>query len=362
MEKYFEKEECKNVVKKKITNIEDDLFDYCFTIVDRDEIDILQLSKHLNTQLEYVVNTLYLKFKENEDYITHPLFVITYQCLLRLCAIIDNEQSRLIMKYCIQINAVTRKKLYSDLHKLEVQLVERAYEEKPRNEIVYIAKEFTQRTTNIHKIGITDDKKKRESSMNTSHSQGISIIFEKKVTNKSLVEHIVHKILAKYHYSKEFFSNKESYSQSIIHLVGEFISTLDSSWESISHEDLVAKIIENISKPIDTECKSMEQQDQIKLQEVVPVVKLDANPFCNFVTYRCVVDIGNENWKIFTTTLLAEYQTYIGVTLNLTPKQRGEFYKYIDRITKFNKERKITIGDINGRGWIGLKLRTENDL
>jgi hypothetical protein len=324
----FDKEECKTIVKNSITNLDDNLFDYCFTIFNSRDIDILKLHHHIGTEPDYghIVNTLYTKFQEHDDFSTHPLFVITYHCMLRLCAMIDNTKCRLILKYCMQIESVTRQKLYYDLQKskehtkqMEKILIERAYDEKPRNEIVYIAKELSQLTTNIHKIGITDDTKKRESSLNTGNSHGISIIFEKKVTNKLLVEQIVHKLLTKYHFSKEFYSNNECYSKSLIHIVGEFVSTLDSSRENIHHEDLVAKIIENISKPINTK----EQQDGLQIER---------NPLYKFLIEKTRYKEGN-------VVMIKTFKELFGKYINkkIRNLDNGTFYQvnpnyFIERI------------------------------
>jgi hypothetical protein len=172
-----------------------------------------------------------------------------------------HEKIRLLENNRMELEA--EKQTCQELTNKLLSFTHRTYEEKPRLEHTYIMKENSQLDTNVHKVGEAGDVRKRETNLGTGNSKGIKAVFAKKVTNQHLVEYVIKNVLGiKYKYVKEFFSNDMEFTKSLIHIVGEVISTIECSWENISHEALVAKVIENISKPIVNDLILIEKREE----------------------------------------------------------------------------------------------------
>ena len=129
------------------------------------------------------------------------------------------------------------------------------YVETDKSKHIYV---FSTDVDNVYKIGKTkNNPENRKNQLQTGCVKDIELIYDYNTSNDALLESIIHDILTRYRYSgREHFFGDLSYMKSIINITGIFFETLKSSYENITKEELVNKIMIKLSNYVNTDKNS----------------------------------------------------------------------------------------------------------
>ena len=122
------------------------------------------------------------------------------------------------------------------------------YEEIESNQSVYV---FSTDIEGTYKIGESSrDIIKRKKELQTSCVKSIVILFEFKTFNSKMLEEIIHNILNRYrcNSSREHFRCNIDYIKNLINIAGTCLNTLKSSYQDISKEELIDKILDKLKE------------------------------------------------------------------------------------------------------------------
>ena len=126
----------------------------------------------------------------------------------------------------------------------------RTYEEIDKTACVYI---MSTDKNGIYKCGKTKySAEKRKAKLQTGCVDTIKVLFEYKTSNDTLLESILHYIFDRYrtNSNREHFECDLEYMKMIIEYMGKMIDTCKSSFQTISREEFVEKVNNNLSLPL----------------------------------------------------------------------------------------------------------------
>ncbi|KAJ3074219.1 hypothetical protein HK102_005853, partial [Quaeritorhiza haematococci] len=215
---------------------------------------------------------------------------------------------------------------------LERKLQKRTYEAIARTGHVYVIK-----TDGGIKVGKTiKDVSSRIKGMQTANRNDIKILLDFKTSNPDLLERVAHYILDRYrcNSNREFFDCDVEHIKRVVILAGNTIDTLKSMYESISEDEFITRVNENVGVSIDL--------------EVVQAPECDDGELTHFLETHC--EVGN-GYRVLQADFLASY-------LHIHPKADKKTVK--DAMSKrFGRGKprneKIEVEPkIWKRGWRGL--------
>ncbi len=126
----------------------------------------------------------------------------------------------------------------------------KTYEEVPKMDHVYINKELTEASNDIHKIGKSIDPKKRLAQFRTASARGIVEVYQRATHNAPIVEKIVEVAMKRYHYAslggEEHYNCDVEHSINIIDVASTVVDTLAGCYEYISREELVQTVLRRL--------------------------------------------------------------------------------------------------------------------
>jgi P4 family phage/plasmid primase-like protien len=93
-----------------------------------------------------------------------------------------------------------------------------------------------------------------------------------------------------------------------------------------------------------------------KIEEDSKEYRLQSDIVIEYITEKCKFEKGNKNLRCKAVDLYNDFELYKrDEKINQTIK-RGEFYKRIDKMTGYEKEKKIHINNSMQRGWYGIHM------
>lgn len=145
------------------------------------------------------------------------------------------------------------------------------------NQQVHISYDEIEKTGHVYvlqtdggiKVGKTKDSvMKRKKGLQTGNVNDIKILYDYHTCNEDLLERYVHYILQRYrcNSNREFFDCNVDYIINVIHIAGNVLDTLRSSFETITSQELMTKLDEKLGE-LDlsleyTTCNESEQGNQ----------------------------------------------------------------------------------------------------
>jgi hypothetical protein len=207
--------------------------------------------------------------KNNHGGINKELILLTITCFKKFCLRANTNEANKIYDYYIKMEEIIFKYIQDQYNnqnniilenKQLLELKDKALEEKDQElnkykNIKYVETEklkhiyiFSTDIDNVYKIGKTkNNPENRKTKLQTGCVKNIEIIYDYNTSNDSLLESIIHTILGRYQYSeREHFYGNLAYMKLIINITGLFFEILKSSYENITKEELINKIIDKL--------------------------------------------------------------------------------------------------------------------
>ncbi|KAJ3058082.1 hypothetical protein HK102_010697, partial [Quaeritorhiza haematococci] len=173
---------------------------------------------------------------------------------------------------------------------LERKLQKRTYEPIAKTGHVYVIE-----TDGGIKVGKTiKDVSSRIKGMQTANRNDIKILLDFKTSNPDLLERVAHYILDRYrcNSNREFFDCDVEHIKRVVILAGNTIDTLKSMYESISEDEFIMRVNENVGVSV---CLDL---------EVVQGPECDDGELTQFLETHC--EVGN-GYLVLQADFLASY-------------------------------------------------------
>lgn len=121
------------------------------------------------------------------------------------------------------------------------------YEEIETKQSVYV---FSTDIEGIYKVGESKDVSRRKKELQTSCIKDINVLMEFKTFNSQILENIIHNILERYRCNsiREHFKAELEYIKTLINIAGICLNTLKSSYQDISKEELIDKVLDKLKE------------------------------------------------------------------------------------------------------------------
>ena len=125
------------------------------------------------------------------------------------------------------------------------------YEEVPLNDYVYVFKEVSEESTDVHKIGRAIDTHQRKKHLNTGSARGIVEVYKRQTFNAAVVERVIQVAQKRYQVGtiggQEHYNNGVHHSVDSIDMACVFVETISSMFEHMTREEKVAKLVEKFN-------------------------------------------------------------------------------------------------------------------
>ena len=147
----------------------------------------------------------------------------------------------------------------------------KTFEEPPKFDHVYVFKDLAETCSDVHKIGKAIDPDARKKQLSTGSARGIEEVYKRRTHNAGVVERIVHVAQKRYHVGsiggREHYNNAMQHSIDNIDIACVFVETLAGSFELMSKEAKVAKIVDRLQcmltdEPLSAPAKVKEYFDE----------------------------------------------------------------------------------------------------
>lgn len=154
------------------------------------------------------------------------------------------SQNNIIKKFIMWLKNVIKDDLKKQLNEKEKELYEYKelkYDEVEKSGCIYV---ITTDKPGIYKCGRTKVLKSRIHTMQTSCVDDIQVLFEYHTSNDIILESIVHYVLGRYrsNSNREHFNCNIEHLKNVITFSGKILDTLKSSYQHISHSEILSKL------------------------------------------------------------------------------------------------------------------------
>jgi phage anti-repressor protein len=163
----------------------------------------------------------------------------------------------------------------------------KTFEEPPKFDHVYVFKDLAETCSDVHKIGNSAllgrlcrpnkaiDPEARKKQLSTGSARGIEEVYKRRTHNAGVVERIVHVAQKRYHVGsiggREHYNNSMQHSIDNIDIACVFVETLSGSFELMSKEAKIAKIVDTLQCMLTDEPQA-EESSCDNIQDSVPPI------------------------------------------------------------------------------------------
>ena len=225
----------------------------------------------------------------------------------------------------------------------ELELIKyksRTYEEIEKTKYVYI---LSTDKSGIYKCGRTRNSvERRKTGLQTACVDTIKVLFEYKTSNDTLLESVVHYVLDRYRINsnREHFECDLEYMKMIIEYIGKMIDTCKSTFQTISRDEFVDKVNNNLSLPVYIK--------ELQVNDVNDVNSEFVNQF--IIKKEESYIIWSELWEQFSYWIYNEY--------NITANKKVIKTYFESKVFKC-KETVIYLNNSSFRGWKHFELKNK---